>query len=485
MALTAARVLADTAAVLTTTIRRLAVPAAVLLVTAACGGGGSGSSTSPTSRQRVEPRDCGLAALAKATKPVEVTFWHVQAEVDATNLQELANTFNASQKQVHVTLVQQPSYPDAMEKWQAGLTTGDLPDVAQMEDTTVQRLVDSKSTVPVEACIEADHFDMSDFSERSQAFYTVGGVLQAMAWNVSNVALFYNKIDFQKAGLDPNDPPATLEEVRKDSQQLVDRGVTPHGLSLRIAPYFSEFWFAKAGQTVVNHGNGRRARATKAEIDTPTGHQLWSWWKDMVDSGLAINIGTDQSTIDHFLAIGNHQAAMTIEANATLSRIVDALASGAWTGLDIGVAPLPGIDSPDGGVPIGDGSLWLSKRSSPAHRAAAWQWIKFLVSKDSQVLWHTRKGAVPTRLSVADDPQVQALWAQKPEYKVGFDQLQQGPLDDATSGPLIGPYQEVRDAVTNGLASMLAGKASVDQALERAQSDADKAIADYNRRVGG
>lgn len=128
--------------------------------------------------------------------------------------------------------------------------------------------------------------------------------------------------------------------------------------------------------------------------------------------------------------------------------------------------------------------MWLSKASSPEKRGAAWQWIKFLVSKDAQVLWHTRKGAVPTRISVAEDPAVQALWAEKPAYRVGYDQLQ-GPVDDATAGSLIGPYQEVRDAVTNGIASMLGSGASVQQALTQAQSDADAAIEDYNTRVGG
>ena len=44
---------------------------------------------------------------------------------------------------------------------------------------------------------------------------------------------------------------------------------------------------------------------------------------------------------------------------------------------------------------------------------------------------------------------------------------------------------EVRDAVTNGIASMLGSGASVQQALTQAQSDADAAIEDYNTRVGG
>lgn len=465
-----------------TPTRFLAILGAVALLVTGCGGG-STTANSPTTRKTTDPSACGLEALKKATAPVEVTFWHIQAEADATNLQALADQFNNSQSKVRVKLVQQQDYPGEMQKWQAGLTTGDLPDVAQMEDTTVQRLVDSKSTVPVADCVAADKFDLSDFSKRSLEFYTSGGLLQSMAWSVSNVALFYNKVDFRKAGLDPNKPPATLDEVEKASKQLVDTGTTPHGLSLRIAPYYFEFWAAKAGQTLVNNGNGRKARATKSTIDTPKGLAIWTWWKHMVDTGLAIDIGSDPTTIDHFLALGNHQAAMTIEGNANLSRINAALNSGIWKNLEIGVARLPGLTA-NGAVPIGDGSLWISQKSSLEKRAAAWQWIKFLVARDAQVIWHTEKGSVPTRVSVSEDPTVTALWAQHPEYAVGWDQLQQGPLDDATSGSLIGPYQEVRNAITNGIASMLSGKASPAEALRKAQSEADAAIADYNERIG-
>jgi len=54
----------------------LIVAVAAALTLAACGGSSKSTSTSPggTSAGKVNPADCGLAAFAKATKPVEVTF---------------------------------------------------------------------------------------------------------------------------------------------------------------------------------------------------------------------------------------------------------------------------------------------------------------------------------------------------------------------------------------------------------------------------
>jgi hypothetical protein len=51
-------------------------------------------------------------------------------------------------------------------------------------------------------------------------------------------------------------------------------------------------------------------------------------------------------------------------------------------------------------------------------------------------------------------------------------------------GSLIGNYQGVRDAVKDGMLSMLTGDASVEQGLREAQQKADASIAAYNERIG-
>jgi len=470
----------------TTASRVLASIAALSLLTAACGGGSSKKSSGggASTAAAVDAKDCPVDALKSATAPVDITFWHVEAEADKDNLQKLADQFNSSQSKVRVKLVQQPNYRDALQKYEAGLQTGDVPDVMQMEETTLQRLTDSKSTVPVAACVKADKYDLTDFSKRALAYYTVDGVLRSMAWNVSNVAFYYNKYDFKQAGLDPNKPPRTLDELTKVAQQLHDKAGIQHPLALKIVAYVFEYLYAKSGETYVNNGNGRKARSTKANLDNATGEKIWTWWRDMVKSGLASNIGTDPDSIDHFLAIGNHQSSMTFEASNQLGRINAALATGIWKNLEFGLAPLPSLD-PNGGVPIGDGSLWIPKHSSAAKRAAAWEWIKFLVAEPQQATWLIEKGSVPTRVSVTKDPQVQALWQKDPNYKVGWDQLQAGLVTNASVGSVIGPYQEVRNAVRDGIVAMLTKGLSPAAALKQAQQQADQAIADYNSRVGG
>jgi sn-glycerol 3-phosphate transport system substrate-binding protein len=463
---------------------------AAALLLASCGGGGDddaadgGPSDNGPEPSTFDPGLCGLDEFAAADKPVEITFWHQQADENEQALVTLADQFNAAQDDVRVRLVLFPDYEDLYTKYRTSLASGDLPDLLVLEETTLQSMVDSESTIPMQACVDADNVDLSDFLPRAIAYYTTGGVLRSMPWNVSNPILWYDAALFRAAGLDTADPPETLDEVRQYSQQVVDSGAARYGIALRTQDYFNEFWYAKGGQEYVDNGNGRDARATKAQLDTEFGLELWTWWNDMVQSGLALDTGSATGNVDHLFSLANSESAMTIEASSALGPALAVLSTGQFADLEITTAPLPGLE-PGGGVPVGDGSLWIVEHSAPEKRAAAWQFVKYLTEPAQQAQLHIAVGYVPIRMSAVEDPGVQAKWQELPVYRTAYDQLVEGPTDTATSGSVIGDYQGVRDAVTRGLEAMLSGQLTPAEALAQAQADADAAIAEYNDRVGG
>ena len=55
--------------------------------------------------------------------------------------------------------------------------------------------------------------------------YTVDKVLWPMPFNMSSPVLFYNKKAFRAAGLDPEKPPTTLDEVKADARRSRTAGV--------------------------------------------------------------------------------------------------------------------------------------------------------------------------------------------------------------------------------------------------------------------
>jgi sn-glycerol 3-phosphate transport system substrate-binding protein len=430
----------------------------------------------------VDPDDCGLEALERATEPVTITFWHTLLRSNAEWLEAATERFNQSQDQVRVRLAQQPSYQDAFTKYKAGLQSRDLPDLVQMEETTVQQMIDSRSTIPVQACIDASDYDVSTFVPRGLEYYASGGVQRAMPWAISNPILLYDASKLAAAGFDR--PPATFDEVRTMSQAIVDAGVAEHGISLKIAPYIYEFLLAKSGGEYVNNGNGRDARADEANLDSETSLAVFRWWTDLVDDGLALNTGADPNNIDHLLAIATGGAAMTIEASSAIGPIEAVLSSGDFGDLELVAAPLPSLTG-GGGVPVGDGALWLPEASSPAERAAAWRYAQFLLAPEQQAGLAVAGGYVPVRTDATDVPELVAHWKAHPAYRVGYDQLLAGPVDRATVGSLIGEYQAVRDATRDALIRMLRFHDDPAEAAGNAKAEADIAMQEYNDRVGG
>ena len=56
------------------------------------------------------------------------------------------------------------------------------------------------------------------------SYFTVDGQMYAMPFNTSGPVLYYNKKAFTAAGLDPEQPPATLDEVRAAAEKLKAAG---------------------------------------------------------------------------------------------------------------------------------------------------------------------------------------------------------------------------------------------------------------------
>ncbi len=427
---------------------------------------------------------CPVNALKGADTPVEITFWHAMTRENETTLQRLTDEFNSSQSDVRVTLVAQGSYIDLFNKYRAALGSDDLPDLVQLEDTALQSAIDSQSVLPAQACVKADKYSLDDFIPRTIDYYTVEGTQYALPFPVSNPVFLYNKQAFEKAGLDPDAPPSTLDGIKEASKAIVDAGVTTSGYAIKLDPWYLEQWNSKAGKPYVNNGNGRQSRATKTAFDNSTSVEIATWLQDMVDEGLAVNTGQPEGNIENLLAIGNSNAAMTIDSTAVLGTVRAVLGSGQFPNVTVGVAPMPG-PSNKGGVLVGGAALYIVKDAPAEKQAAAWEYMKFLFEPEQQATWSVGTGYIPVRESATELPSIQQLWAEEPGFKVAYDQLIDGVNNDATAGPVIGPYQAVRDAVISNLESLLTQGKSPKSAVKDAAAKGTQAIEEYNSRVGG
>jgi sn-glycerol 3-phosphate transport system substrate-binding protein len=451
-----------------------AIPLLLLPLAAACGGGGNNFSA-----------ECPIGLVEQATSPVRVTFWHSMTVANRDTIERLVSEFNASHDKIQVEAVFQGTYDESATKYFTSLRGGDVPDLVQIEDTGTQRMIDSGSVARAQDCVDAEGYDLSDYLERVIAYYRVEGELWPYPFNVSSPVLYYNRTAFERAGLDPNRPPATLEEIRDYSRQLVDSGVVRHGVALELAAWHFEQWLAKEGEPFVDNDNGRAGRATRVLFGNDAGRAMFQWLDSMVDDGLAVNVGRNPSGADTLLAIGSGDAAMTIATSAAMRSVFGVLESGEFPDVTVGVAPMPGISAQDrGGIEVGGAALWVVNRSPAAEQEAARIFAQWLNAPEQQAAWHVGSGYIPIRVSAAGMPAVQELWSELPHFRVAYDQLLAGELNIASAGSVIGPYEEVREAILNAMEQMLLQGKDPDAALDDAVSQSDDAIEAYNSRVG-
>jgi sn-glycerol 3-phosphate transport system substrate-binding protein len=465
------------------TPRLTRLAAAALFVTTLSGTAASAAIGSDSPAGAASLPTCNLKALSNAKGVVNITFWESASEANLTVLQGITSAFNSSQTKVHVTLVTQAGYDDTWEKYLAGLSNGQLPDVVQLEDQRTQAAIDTGSFLPVQSCMNAAKYSTSDYLPRPLAYWKVNGVQWAMPFAVSAPIVYYNENAFTKAGLNPNDPPSTLADMVTDAKALKASG---SGMGLVLDPWHLETWLSTANQLFVNNKNGRSARATQAAFDNKTAVSIFSQLSTLVRSGYATtNPSTGPDQYDNLLGIGSGKYGMTIETSAALGTVTQLLAGGKYANVKLGIGAFPVYSaSVRGGVEPGGGGVYISNKSSAVDQAASWQFVSYLMNTQSVATWAAGTGYIPVRKSSEETATVQHLWATDPGYKVAYDEINNGANTPATSGSVIGPYADVRNDVLNAEVSMYTQGVKPAAAVKAAAQNVNASMSSYNSRLG-
>jgi sn-glycerol 3-phosphate transport system substrate-binding protein len=478
----------------------LAALTVAALVVAACSEPpttGSGNAVAIGGEGGAELPDCPLDALDEASGPVEVNLWYGGlAGSVKTTMEDIVAQFNASQADVRLTANDQGSaYEEIFRKYEsASATPEQLPDVIYLEDTQLQAMIDAGQVLPAQACMEAAGYDLTDIEPVVRSKYTVGDVLYPGYMNASTPVLYYNKAHWVKAGLDPNDPPQTLEEIYTQAKALKAAGVSEKPLSFRTSRWFFETWLTGIGEDIVNNGDGREAPATEATFATPEADDLVGWLKKMNEEGLLNPFANTEGSIDQYLALATQQSSMLIETSAASTTIADALGgniTAAEAGIDFdssvldktelvpGAAAMPGIESAGKVFPTG-GAFYILNTSEPAQQAASWKFLEFMLQPEIAKVWHVKGAYLPIVKAVEDDTEVQAFWKDQLAgvlLKPAVDQL--ADADPDQPGPLIGPYVDEALAIENALDAVLFDNQGVADSLAKAQDEVTQSLKRY------
>jgi multiple sugar transport system substrate-binding protein len=419
---------------------RLAAGVLAVLVVAALGATAAGSASSKT----VSPQ------AAKA--PVQIDFWNYWDGNNGKAIQTLVDKFNATHSGIVVKNVTFP-WGDLLQKMQAAKSGGDLPEVAAGDIAWMANLHRSGALVDLTSAVGKS--DLKDFyPELLKYSYFVRGKLEALPVSTNNLALFYNKDLFKRAGLNPNNPPKTWDQLESDAKKIAGLGGGIQGFEIYTQPGEGLTW---QFQPYVWQAGGDylypAPKYNKTGFNNAAGRKALGFLVNLIQKDKVTQAG-------QWGAFDKGQAAMRVDGSWMVGIYKD------QAPFSFGTAMLP---IPKGGkhaTNMGGEQIFVFKTTAEK-QAAATTFATWLASKPVQVQWDELTGFMPVRASVRADAGYKAWLQQEPRFIPFVNQQQY-----ARARPPIPQYPDTSDAFSKALEPAFYGRVSVAKAL----ANADRAV---------
>jgi sn-glycerol 3-phosphate transport system substrate-binding protein len=168
-----------------------------------------------------------LSAPALAATDIDLFFPVPVDGALARNMSTLVKEFNDSQGDVRATAVFTGSYDETLIKTRAASKAGKPPAAVIMSANFLTDLAIEKDIQPMDDLITADKTTNKDFM--AQFFPAlapnalIGGSVYGVPFQNSTPRLYYTADQFKAAGLDPDAPPKTWDELTDAAKKLTQR----------------------------------------------------------------------------------------------------------------------------------------------------------------------------------------------------------------------------------------------------------------------
>ena len=410
-----------------------------------------------------------LTAKAENDDVMELTMYFpvsVGGGPDAL-IDALCEEYHKENPNVKVTPVYAGSYADTRTKVQAAIKGGNTPDLAIMFS------IDLYSLLSMDAIADIDSFCTTDADkEWLNGFYDGfmmnsrdGETTYGIPWQRSTIVLYYNKDAFEAAGLDPEQPPKTWDELKEDAKKLTitENGqTTQYGIQIPSDGY--AYWMLQTFCVEQNGFNLMNETGTETYYDDERTAKGLEFWKSLADDGsMPEGIVAWATTPSDFL---EGKTAMMYHTTGNLTNVKNNAS------FNFGVAMLPANESY--GSPTGGGNFYIFKGVSEERQQAAFDFIKWMTDDERVAQWSIDTGYVATRPSAYDTERMQEYAKEFPYCLVARDQLEYGYAELSTYN-----QAEVQKAIDDAISYVMTDQQDVESALANAQQTADGILQAY------
>lgn len=451
------------------------------------------SAQSATSKQPETEAATAQSAEASVSNGeiVTIEFWNSAEGAMATSVEYLVNEFNntvGKEKGIVVNSVFQGG--DVMEKLKTLAQAKDFanfPDVGQIYSAGIPTLVKMKPLLYMDDVYASGSYDIQvakdDIIPNFLRTYTFEGKLVGMPLNASSLLMYYNKDAAKEAGLDPENPPKTIEELAQWTDALTvraaDGSIERYGLNIQIDRY--EFVNFLAGinsdgcNYIGDNGGGRDAGMTKLTIgEDGSLRKFLTEWQKVIATGGYKPINDDERG-----EFANGLSAINFQSSSQLATMI----RNSEGKFELGVAPIPKCTNDDfAGASVGGGSLCMFDLGDDARKQAAFTFIQFMASAESQLYLLMNNGYLPVNANSYELDAYKTFVAEQPLAKVAETQMRNSHVGMQEPFDLIN--WELNTLVKENMISFANGEISLDECHDTIVNGFNEKLTEYLRANG-
>lgn len=388
-----------------------------------------------------------VLALPAFADPVTLDLWTIDQPGEYHY--KMAEEFMKLNPDITIN-VRSVQFKDMVNDLARAVATGDAPDVTYIDNPEVALfaarglLYDMKPMIDKSSVIK-----LSEIYPGPLASVTYKDGIYGMPRGANTIALYYNADMFKAAGLDPDQPPKTWDELYADAKTLTqpDKGI--YGLAFSaVGTEEGTFQFLPWLQMAGGDFN---------KVDTAGGAQTLTLWKKFIDEGLASKDTLIRGQWDSTGTFNAGQAAMDISGPWELPR----MSKEAKFDYRVALLPVPTEGAPRASA-LGEGdNVILANTDQPE---AAFKFVEYMYAQMPRV-WN-EFGYMPA-YPVASD---------KPNFPQAYEIFNQSMGFARTRGPHK-DWPKISKAIQGAIQSSLTGQAAPEAALATAQSTIDGVLA--------
>lgn len=397
-----------------------------------------------------------MLAAATASAQTTITFmgaWGTAPRMKVVD--DLIAQFEKAHPDIKVNVIQPAGgWSGVEEKAQVMIASGTPPDLLYMGETGgYAAFAEAGLLAPLDPLIKASGLDTSDFFPGLLAEGRFGGTQYLLPIDSITDIYAYNMDLLQNAGLDR--PAQTQSELVTYAQKLRG-GADQAGATNAPVGIYAPWIFQGLSDLLYPNGGSFVSADGQPDLNSRPVFDALQFALDQVKAGnFQLGAGGWEQGKTPIIAAQPINMSRTLAAKVPFEVQTDLVPAGTA-----------------GHVNWGLGHFFAIPAASH-NQQAAWQLAQFLLSGQPDVEWHVQMNFLPTRFSVirgSDYYQKEPIW-----HTFLVD------LQSAKPLPVTGWYVKVAKVYGQQVQAAFNGKASLTQALDGAQQQAEGIVADVNK----